>query len=143
MNTKSIRYIVSLCTVAAVSASLSACQTPQSMSKPTMPNTTIDTATNKQHLKVGDTFSIQLRSNPTTGYRWQLVEPFDKTLLDKVSNHYQADANPNHMVGVGGTETWTFKALKSGHTEIQLHYIRSWEAQNVAAKITKYQIKID
>ena len=76
-------------------------------------------------------------------YRWQLVEPFDKTHLEKVSNHYQADANPNRMVGVGGTETWTFKALKSGHAEIQLRYIRSWEAQDPSAQVAKYQIKID
>ena len=142
MHTKSIRYIVSLCTVTALSTSLSACQTQQPMSKPTMSNTTMDAST-KRHVKAGDTFNIQLRSNPTTGYRWQLVEPFDKTRLEKVSNHYQADANPNRMVGVGGTETWTFKALKSGHAEIQLHYIRSWEAQDPSAQVAKYQIKID
>jgi predicted secreted protein len=47
------------------------------------------------------------------------------------------------MVGVGGTETWTFKALKSGHAEIQLRYIRSWEAQDPSAQVAKYQIKID
>ena len=121
---------------------LGACQTLQTVSESIMLSTSIDTST-KRHVKAGDTFNIQLRSNPTTGYRWQLVEPFDKTRLEKVSNHYQADANPNRMVGVGGTETWTFKALKSGHAEIQLRYIRSWEAQDPSAQVAKYQIKID
>lgn len=139
MNTKSIRYILSLCAALA----LSACQTPHPTSKPTMPNTTINNTANKQHFKVGDTFSIQLRSNPTTGYRWQLVEPFDKTRLEKVGNHYQADANPNRMVGVGGTEIWTFKALKSGQAQIQLHYVRSWEKQEPPAQVANYQIEID
>jgi inhibitor of cysteine peptidase len=91
---------------------------------------------------VGDTFSIQVRSNPTTGYRWQLAEPFDKARLEKISNTYQADANPNRLVGVGGTEIWTFKALKSGDTHIQLRYLRSWEAQEPPAQVANYQIQI-
>ena len=141
METKSKLRMTSLCTMT-LGLGLGACQTLQTVSESIMLSTSIDTST-KRHVKAGDTFNIQLRSNPTTGYRWQLVEPFDKTRLEKVSNHYQADANPNRMVGVGGTETWTFKALKSGHAEIQLRYIRSWEAQDPSAQVAKYQIKID
>ena len=144
MNTKSMGHVLSFCAAIALSASLGACQTQPVMSQPTMPNTNIldNNATHKQSVKVGDTFSNQVRSNPTTGYRWQLAEPFDKARLEKISNTYQADANPNRLVGVGGTEIWTFKALKSGDTHIQLRYLRSWEAQEPPAQVANYQIQI-
>lgn len=141
METKSKLRMTSLCTMT-LGLGLGACQTLQTVSESIMLSTSIDTSS-KRHIKVGDTFSIQLRSNPTTDYSWQLAEPFDKTRLEKVSNHYQADANPNRMVGVGGTETLMFKALKSGHAKIQVRYIRSWEAQDTAAQVAKYQIEID
>ena len=144
MSVKPSTYIASLCTAMILSAGLSACQNTQPANKPTMPNHTshaIDTST-QRHVKVGETFTLQLRSNPTTGYSWQLVEPLDKRHLEKVSNDYQADANPERMVGVGGTENWTFKAIQSGKAIIQMRYVRPWETQGTAAEVTQYQIEI-
>jgi predicted secreted protein len=31
------------------------------------------------------------------------------------------------MVGAGGKEIWTFKALGSGKTTIDMEYVRPWE----------------
>ncbi len=65
----------------------------------------------------GDTFTVTLDSNPTTGYQLHMVldgsEPFSL-----VSKTYKSDPNPDGAVGVGGNYTFTFKANKAGEGEV-------------------------
>lgn len=75
---------------------------------------------------VGKTFDVTLKSNPTTGYQWQ-VSQIDEKLLEQVGTaQYTPHANTGIM-GAGGEETFTFKALKPGETTLQLVYARPWE----------------
>ena len=83
-------------------------------------------------------FSLQLKSNPTTGYRWDL-KSYDKKLIKLVENHYVA---PNsHLIGAGGYEVWTFKALPAAlqsvkQTAIEMEYKRPWQGGEVGSTLT-------
>lgn len=84
---------------------------------------------------VGKTFNLSLDSNPTTGYVWTLSDTWDKTILNLAGKDYYSQANKN-VVGQGGQEIFTFKALKSGKTEINLFYSRPWESVQPLKKFT-------
>lgn len=76
----------------------------------------------------GKTFVLSLASNPTTGYEWTLTDTMDKSIVSMINHDYISDSAPQGYTGVGGTDYWTFKALKNGTTEIKLVYARPWES---------------
>ncbi len=75
---------------------------------------------------------MELASNPTTGFKWELTGISDPAVLEKVSDIFQAptakqaEGEPP-MVGAGGKEFWHFKALKAGKSVIEMGYSRPWE----------------
>lgn len=85
---------------------------------------------------VDKTFVLSLDSNPTTGYGWTLADTMDKSVLSMINHDYKSDSAPEGMTGVGGTDYWTFKALKNGTTEIKLVYARPWESVQPAETFT-------
>jgi len=82
---------------------------------------------NLVEVEVGQEFSITLESNPTTGYQWQLAKPLDEAILQLVGSEFEASETKPELVGVGGEEVWTFKAVGRGQTEVALKYVRVWE----------------
>lgn len=85
---------------------------------------------------LGTQFALLLESNPTTGYSWQLAEPLDESMVILVSKEYEQSKEKSGsesggegetMVGVGGEDVWTFRAVGEGETEISLKYVRPWE----------------
>ena len=78
-------------------------------------------------IEVGQEFIITLDSNPTTGYQWQLAELLDEAILRLIGSKYEAPEAKPGLVGAGGKERWTFKAVGEGETKICLKYVRSWE----------------
>lgn len=95
---------------------------------------------NKFKVKVGDTFKIELESNATTGYQWQLAKSLNEKIVKLVSSKYILPSS--NLVGAGGTEVWTFKGIKEGKTKISLKYVRPWEkAKPVYLKIYAIEVK--
>ena len=76
-------------------------------------------------LPVGTRFSIALKENPTTGYRWSEPE-FDKSCLVLDGDEYVPDAGAR--IGGGGVRTFGFTVVSPGRTVVRLAYRRSWEA---------------
>ena len=73
----------------------------------------------------GDSFTITLDSNPSTGFSWSISAITDESVIDDVSNEFKgADTG---MVGAGGQEVWTFEAVDKGSSTIEMKYRRSWE----------------
>jgi len=72
--------------------------------------------------EVGDSFILSLDSNPTTGYVWQAE--FDDELLELMGTNFVLSSD---LIGAGGIESFEFRALKKGETEITMVYKRSWE----------------
>jgi inhibitor of cysteine peptidase len=77
-------------------------------------------------LSVGQSLVVTLESNATTGYSWALVQNSDDSVLSKIGNEYVAPQTT--LVGAGGKEEWTFKALKQGTSTISMGYSRPWES---------------
>ena len=95
-------------------------------------------------VRAGKEFTIQLISNPSTGYGWQLAQPLDGRIVTFVSNifHEPSINTVPVIVGQSGLEVWTFQALHSGSTTIALKYVRAWESNSPPAASESYTIRV-
>lgn len=94
-------------------------------------------ADNKIVVPVGESFTIELEGNPTTGYEWELQ--FDNDKLKVVDRQYQPPGTD--AVGGGGKERFRLKAIKRGDTVIRAIYKRAWEPGSIEEKKFNVQIK--
>lgn len=78
----------------------------------------------------GQTVSLRLPENPTTGYRWE-VEFFDDSILGAPASDFYTSGEP--AVGAGGIRTFAFEARSPGKTHLRLILKRSWESKQQAA----------
>jgi inhibitor of cysteine peptidase len=84
-------------------------------------------ATSTQIVNVGNTIKITLPSNPSTGFRWELADVSDNTVLKWDGESQYILPENNGAVGASGQEIWTFQAMKRGTSTISLAYSRPWE----------------
>ena len=91
--------------------------------------------------RAGENFIITLESNPTTGYSWQLAKPLDEKIVQLVGSEYTPSRTD--LVGAGGTEEWTFLAVKKGTTRVSLKYVRPWEEDKTAANEIVFLIRVN
>jgi len=89
-------------------------------------------------VNLGQEFTITLNSNPTTGYHWQMDKSPDKSMVDLISSVFVGPETK--LVGAGGREIWTFKAVGKGHTELKMKYIRPWEKDVAPVEIAEFDI---
>lgn len=76
-------------------------------------------------MNVGEVLQFNVPENPSTGYQWQLLQPLKNF---KTEETYLQNDSEEGAVGVGGTKTFRFTALKPGQDYIELVHIRSWES---------------
>jgi inhibitor of cysteine peptidase len=89
---------------------------------------------------VSQEFNITLASNPTTGYQWELAAPLDEAVVKLVSREYKG--TETMILGAGGHEIWTFRAVSRGQTIVSLKYVRPWEKGVTPDKIASYSITV-
>ena len=76
---------------------------------------------------VGDSFTVTLCSNATTGFQWsESAQISDPTVIQQ-TDHKFVSPEAEGLVGAPGKEVWTFKALKKGTSTVSLEYSRPWE----------------
>lgn len=75
--------------------------------------------------KPGDSISISLESNPTTGYSWYVLEANDSVVSQIGEVDYKSDGT--YSEGAGGIETYNFTIVGEGDTTLKLGYLRPWE----------------
>lgn len=73
-----------------------------------------------------ETVTISLPSNATTGYVWR-YSMSASDVLREVGSDYAVSSSKPGMVGVGGTQTYTFAAAGDGTVTIDFIYGRPWE----------------
>ena len=91
----------------------------------------------------GTAFVIELDSNKTTGYEWQIAYPLDKYAFELVGVEY---VKPRGSIpGAEGKENWTFNALSSrnGKLPIAFKYVRAWEKDLQPAKEITFSVTIN
>lgn len=98
------------------------------------------------YVKKGDDVKLVLDSNPSTGFKWNYDEKPDENILLQTGYEYISDSNDDMLVGVGGKEVWTFKALNSGTAVMYLSYSRPWEsvppAENFKVKVIVEEVSV-
>ena len=71
---------------------------------------------------VGEPIVLELESNPTTGYDWEIE--FDESALRLVDREFE-QASPG--VGVGGRERFVLEPLVAGAVSLKAVLKRPWE----------------
>lgn len=72
-------------------------------------------------LAEGERLVVQLASNITTGYHWEMDEEPDAAVLSFTGSDYE-NTSPEDVAGGGGVERWTFEAAGEGGTSVTLGY---------------------
>lgn len=80
----------------------------------------------------GESFTLSVDENPTTGYIWS-YEAYDKDLLRCTSDEY-VDLSKG-LIGGGGSRQFTFETSKDGETAIEFNLSRSWEKESIKSFI--------
>lgn len=93
------------------------------------------------NIRRGQRFLITLDTNPTTGYQWKFVAPWDEKVLTLLGETYVE--SPLERVGAGGTQAWWFKAVGQGETTVSFKYIRPWERDTPPAKTASFTIIVE
>jgi inhibitor of cysteine peptidase len=102
-------------------ASTATTQTSQSAPMTNTSNATNVTPGESINTTQGQNFTITLRTNPSTGYSWE--PQFDRTALSLVDSVFISDPNPHHLVGVPGSQVFTFQGLAKGTTTITFNNV--------------------
>jgi predicted secreted protein len=83
-------------------------------------------------VNMGDTFTVNLCSNASTGFRWlDLANISEKTIVQQID--YKNIAPSKAMPGTPGEQVWTFKALKKGTAQITNEYSQPWSGGQKSA----------
>jgi len=81
---------------------------------------------NNIDLSVGDTVTIDLCSNPTTGFQWEENPDIsDSSVLKQTSHEFIPPGTD--VPGQAGREVWVFKTLKKGESTVIFEYSQPWE----------------
>jgi len=90
-------------------------------------------------IKKGDSFRIELESNPTTGYMW--YEKHDSQMISLIKSEFISSSPEKKIVGNPGKQIFVFKAVEKGETVIEFVYKREWEKEIV--KKINFKIRIN
>jgi len=101
-------------------------------------------ADSQVELEQGQILVVTLESNPTTGYRWELAET-QESILEQMgeAEFKQSDTGEPPLVGAGGWEIFSFKAISAGQMTLQLGYHRPWEEGVEPVKTFSIQVVVN
>jgi inhibitor of cysteine peptidase len=89
-------------------------------------NLRYENAGGKVALNANQTLVVHLPRNPSTGFRWALVEATNPLLKAEGLPAYEAPADLK-KVGATGTEVWRLRPQRSGQQDLRFEYRRPWE----------------
>jgi len=79
-------------------------------------------------VQVGKSITIELCSNPSTGFSWGEAVISDPGVVAEVGHEYDArEGKKPPAPGTPGVEIWTLKSLQPGQSTISVEYGRPWE----------------
>ena len=125
--------LILMCAVGIISLCLVACAPPQ---VPVSVDVSCDdfaasqNITKEVEIGVGESLTVTLCSNPTTGFEWSGAEIGDQTVLQQTEHKFvdpEGIGGEPPLTGAPGKELWTFKALKQGASNVSMEYGRPWE----------------
>jgi inhibitor of cysteine peptidase len=86
----------------------------------------------------GQNFTIQLQSNPSTGYHWEPT--YDNSTITLINRAFASSVSTESaIVGAGGTDLFTFQGIKPGTSIITFNNI---SPSNATANSASYTVVI-
>jgi predicted secreted protein len=70
-------------------------------------------------------FEIALKSNPSTGFSWEITD-IDSSKIHFKERYFTSE---DTLPGASGIEHIVFKAIQKGKSSLKLGYLRSWEGK--------------
>jgi len=124
MQTLTYRCTASLLLILTAIA-VAACgdETEPASGPPQVVEVTAEDAGTTVELLPDDEVVVTLESNITTGFAWTLSRTPGAEVLELVDSTYVQPETD--LVGAGGEEVWTFRAVGAGTTHLELSYERS------------------
>ncbi|WP_349311341.1 protease inhibitor I42 family protein [Brevundimonas subvibrioides] len=94
-------------------------------------------------LRVGQTMTVALGSNSTTGYQWQVSDVEGGVLVPGTPFGEEiVEPHAPGMVGVGGTTHWHYLAARPGAVTLTFTYRRAWERDTPPAQTERYRVVV-
>lgn len=90
-------------------------------------------------LNTGDSLTLDLEGNPTTGYTWEVTSNDLAVLKPAGEPEFTPDSE---AIGSGGTFTFRFAAIDKGKVALKLIYHRSFEKNAPALKSCELAINV-
>jgi inhibitor of cysteine peptidase len=76
----------------------------------------------------GDSLTLILGSNPSTGFSWtEKARIIDPGVIKQTRHEFVDPASENPLPGAAGQEVWTFESVKAGTAKVSVEYSRPWE----------------
>lgn len=127
----------------ALSALLAACSAPAPRETPRDRPFVLQSGESAQsmNLRVNQPLILRLPSNPSTGYSWTLPVAPQLLRVEGKPGFEEANTAPG-VVGAGGQEVWTLRALTAGEETLRFEYRRPWEKDAPPARSLLYRIEI-
>lgn len=86
--------------------------------------------------RLGESFSIELDANPTTGYEWEVL--FDQKVIRLVNRRY---LSAPAALGASNVESFSFEPIDAGDAVLRMRYKRRWEQTPIEEVIFHIHIK--
>ncbi|MGH8026759.1 MAG: protease inhibitor I42 family protein [Pseudoxanthomonas sp.] len=99
-------------------------------------------ADGETHLQPGQLLAIELDSNASTGYAWEIVED-GRPVLEPAPVPASAKPAVTPMPGAGGTSRWRFRAAQPGTATLRLVYRRAWEKDVEPVRTASYTVIVE
>jgi inhibitor of cysteine peptidase len=130
---------------AALLVALAACGVPppapdEAAAPPGAPSRVLDLRSFRVELRQNETFEVRLPGNPTTGYRWVLVDPVPPFVLVRGVARFEPDA-PG-LMGSPGQERWEMSAIGAGEGPLQFEYRRAGDSASPPAQRVTYRLVV-
>ena len=87
-------------------------------------------------IEKGALFIINLKSNPTAGFVWELMDLPDS--FELVFTQFLPD---KELPGSGGNDKFVFKPMMRGIFHLRFVMKRKWEAEPISEEIFEIQVK--
>lgn len=93
-------------------------------------------------LHSGQTLSLSLPSDPTTGYRWQ-VKQAGQPVLRSLGPEVYSNPEDAGLVGAAGRSAWRFVAQQAGSGSLSLVYQQPWAPEVVPLRSFDCAVSVD
>ena len=98
-------------------------------------------------LKAGQSLTLRLNENPTTGYRW-IIPMFDAQLIQLTDDRFEPTVAENEsgnkpmMMGAGGQRILVLQANGPGTIHLKLENKQSWDLKSPSAESFDLTVQI-